>query len=125
MNRMNRMKRTTIYLSDNIKNVIHKNEENLSGRLGTVCARYTMILKSESPIKQFSEAEIDIIVESLKNIPIDNAGVISAIPFFVTDYLSRQAYSKKTELINKLNRFSFVQLIAIVEEIELILKEKL
>ena len=118
------MKRTTIYLSDKIKSVIRPNEENLSGRLSCVSDRYASIIKKHSTIKTFNESEVDVLIWALGDVPMDHSGVILAIPVFVNDYLSHCEFEGRSHLFKKLENLSFVQLVALAEDIELlILKE--
>ena len=115
------MNRTSIYLSDKIKAVIRQNEENLSGRLSSISDRYLSIIKKESTIKTFNEFEINVMIGALGNIPMDHAGVILAIPFFVNDYLSHREFEGRVDLFKKLDNLSFVQLVALAEDIELLI----
>jgi hypothetical protein len=116
---------TSIYLSDNIRAIIRPDEETFSGRLADVSDRYLSIIKGESIGKSFNDIEKAFLAKALSHIPLDSS-TIRAIPFFVVDYLSRnKGFDGDDNLNEKLEKLTFVQLIALAEEIELlILKEK-
>lgn len=113
------MSRTkTIYLSDKIRELTKENESNFSGRLTVVADRYLEIIKSESTLGKFTDTEIKMIVENLKSLPLDKTGMIKFIPNLVDSCVKTL---ERDSLIEKLKSLSFTQLVALAENIELLI----
>lgn len=119
------VKKKTIYVSAPIAEAtMASGEREFSNRLSRVCDRYRRILKTNSPIGNFTEQEFLMLCDEFKGQVWEPAENIRPLTIYIEDEKHLEALQSKWNVVvasiqERLNSMKFAQIVAMIEAIEI------
>ncbi|WP_194724058.1 hypothetical protein [Noviherbaspirillum malthae] len=115
----------SIYIGPELEEAIGKDAEitGLSHRINQIGDRYAQIMKSIDIGPRFSEAEWNLVRDSLNGTSHEPAAMIQAVWHGISDSIGLDQLDEKWEvdgpaLLKKLQALSYVEQVALVEAVE-------
>jgi hypothetical protein len=110
------LRKKSITVSEIMEILSRESQENFSGRLSIICDRYNEILKDETILNKFTDYEQQVLINKLDGRILKPAGLIRS--------LSKELSIGGQDLLEKLEKLSYVESVRLVEAIEKIIDER-
>ncbi|MNK46810.1 hypothetical protein D3C87_656010 [compost metagenome] len=121
---MSKSNKKSIYVGQQLSEAIGVvGPRDLSSRLNRIGDRYMEILRRQQIAKRFSEAELNLLKDSLNGVLHEPAGMIRGVAVGIQDSIELDGLAEKWEvdgpaLIAKLQALDYVAEVALVEYVE-------